>query len=165
MRRPVLLLMATLLLAGCGGGVAFHVDDPLTGSGSVDLEPRPLPLVLSWEDPDSGLAAALEAQQRYYVVFVDRAPIAPGSNLATLVDTDCERSQGCPNREWFADEGVHITRQPALVLQALVDARTSERVDAQDRHVATVVVADASGTRVGEGAITIPFLVQRAGTR
>ena len=124
-------------------------------------DPVPLPVQLTWTEPEASIQAQIDRGERYYVVFVNRPPIAPGASLASLVGDECEGATGCPDQAYFAELGVYVTAQPQLLLVRLVDQRTSERAGAADRHVATVVIADDRGVRDGEIAASIPFVVER----
>lgn len=165
MRRglPALVLVLTLATTACGEDLAFVSSGALEDGGPLTIEPAPLPLVLTWQASEDVLAS-VGAGERWFVVFVDRAPVAPGDSIGDLVDDDCLATTGCPDQSWFADRGVYVTTEPRLLLGAAMDRRTSERTGAVDRHLATVVVADGTGTRVGDTAVTLPFVVDREGS-
>ena len=158
LRVAVLALLAT---TACGGDLAFVQRGTLHAVGVVAASaPVHLPVELSWGTEDEGLAEQLGEDERYYVVFVDRAPIAPGASLLDLVG-DCRPAGDCADPALFAEQGVFVSREPRLVLTTVADRRTSQRAHAPDRHLATVVVADADGVRRGDMALTLPFTIDR----
>jgi hypothetical protein len=158
--KRALVILALVAATACGD-VQLAVSTGMQGINPPVADPVPLPVHLTWTEPDAATQAQIDGGERYYVVFVDRPPIAPGESIASLVGGDCARETGCPDQAWFADLGVYVTRLPQLFLVRLADQRTSERAGAPDRHIATVVIADDNGVRRGEIAASIPFVVDR----
>lgn len=159
MRRSLAIL--ALVAATACSDVLLVTPTGMQGLQPPVADPVPMPVRLSWTGPDVTTQAEIDDGERFYVVFVDRPPIAPGTSISSLVGGECERAPDCPNQEFFADLGVYVTRKPELFLTRLADQRTSERAGAPDRHVATVVIADGEGIRQGEIAASIPFVVDR----
>jgi hypothetical protein len=157
------LVILALVAATACGDVLLVVPTGMQGLNPPVADPVPLPVQLMWTEPDAATQAQIDDGERYYVIFVDRPPIAPGASLGSLVSGDCERETGCPDHAWFADIGVYVTQEPQLFLTRLADLRTSERAGAPDRHMATVVIADDKGVRLDEVAASIPFVVDREG--
>lgn len=158
--KQALVILALVAATACGD-VMLVAPSGMQGINPPVADPVPLPVPLTWAMPDAVTQEQIDDGELYYVVFVDRPPIAPGASIASLVSGDCERETGCPDHAWFADLGVYVTREPQLFLARLADQRTSERDGAPDRHIATVVIADDRGVRQGEIAAIIPFVVDR----
>lgn len=174
--RPagILLLTAALALTGCQtAGMQFTRETALTITSPGLREEVALPVAIQWE-PDADLASELEAAagELYYAVFVDRAPLGAGRDIADVVNSNCDRTGGCTDPESLADRGIHTTVLPRLVLDDLDDLRRRGDPDALDIHEVTIVVlrrsptADpgaVSGQRVGEASYRVEFVVAREG--
>lgn len=158
--KRALAILALMTATACGD-VLLVAPAGMQGLQPPVADPVPLPVHLTWTDPDAATQADIVDGERFYIVFVDRPPLAPGASIASLVSDECERAPECPDQAWFADLGVYVTREPQLFLTRVADQRTSERAGAPDRHVATVVIANGEGVRQGEVAATIPFVVDR----
>jgi hypothetical protein len=122
----------------------------------------------------SKLARAIEESEgeRYFAVFVDRAPIRGGKDISDMVDQECRRTPGCGDEQWFNDRGVYFTSGNAITIADVDDLRHDRDREVRDLHRATVVVmqraeepvldAAFDGARDGEGAVSVEFWVNRS---
>lgn len=162
--KPVALLLAAALLAGCGGSdLTFRRAEVFLPAPAIEARAAArLPVQLSWDlAEESDIRRRLEEGSAYFVVFIDRPPVAVGESIGALVE-ECREDEDCNDPALFAEAGIRVTRTPGLVLTTLPDRRTSTAADAPDRHVATVVLADGDGVRTDELSFTIPFTIDRS---
>lgn len=144
-------------LSGCSvSGLAFQEDHRVRIVSPKDRAEVELPVTIRWTTEDLEPASGDDS---YFAVFVDRAPIAPGENLRSLADDSCNRTEGCPDLEYFRDRYVLVTDTTSVTLDA-VPNRGGQRTSAKDRHEATIVLIDADGRRIGEAAFTVEFTVE-----
>lgn len=166
-RRPWLAAMALVLsVPACDvSSYAFRVDE------SIEIvQPRArttvaLPVTVRWTDdePPAQLRAdPLDPRAGYYAVFVDRAPIRPRDDLASLADDArlCRAQRGCPTEALLSDRGVYLTADRRVTLEFLPDLRPTARGGAKDTHEVTVVRMRGDA-RVGEAAWDQTFFVER----
>jgi hypothetical protein len=112
-----------------------------------------LPVVFRW----SSTARA----DRYFAVFVDRAPIAPGQSLLAVASPACRRTPGCFDVAYLAQHDVFVTSSHTLKLDQVPSPSTALlTTQAPGVHQATIVVLDGEGRRVGESATTVEFRVR-----
>jgi hypothetical protein len=158
------LLGLCAALSGCvPQGLAFRVDDRLTFSAPEDRATVELPVRLDWDIRDFEITPPggdPRADAGYFAVFVDSAPMPPGKPLRWLArkDTSCRAADGCPDEEYLEARGVYTTTETELVLEQLPRGDDEDR---RERHRATIVLLDASGTRIGESAFEIAFDIDR----
>lgn len=151
-------------LSGCvREGLAFKVDDRLTFTSPADRGTVALPVKLAWEIRDFDITAPgvdVRNDAGYFGVFVDTTPMPPGKPLKWLArdDDSCREADGCPDEQYLNVRGIYTTTATELVLQQL--PRTTDK-DRRERHRATIVLLDATGTRIGESAFEIVFDVDR----
>lgn len=165
MRRllPCIGLLATLLCSACvPQGQAFRVDNRLSITAPADRQEVTLPVTLRWKIEDFDVVTPgtpPRGDAGYFAVFVDRAPMPPGKDLGWLArnDRSCRASEGCPNAEYFASLNVYTTSDTELVLEQVPALSGRGR----ERHVATIVLLDGAGTRIGESAFRAVFDVDR----
>ncbi len=160
----VTVLGLCLPLSGCATqGLAFRIDERLRFVAPEDRSTVQLPVTLDWEIKDfevTGPGGQARDTEGYFGVFVDRTPMPPGKDLRWLArkDPGCRASDGCPDAEYLNSRGVYTTTDTELVLDQL--PRTSDE-DRRERHRVTVVLLDASGTRIGESAFELAFDINR----
>lgn len=165
MRRPLsaVALLATVLCTACvPQGLAFRLDDRLSITAPSDRQEVTLPVTLRWEVEDFEVAEPGSTPREdagYFAVFVDRAPMPPGEELAWLArdDKGCRVGDGCPDAEYFSNLGVYTTSKTELVLEQVRARNTAGR----ERHVATIVLLDGAGRRIGESAFDVVFDIDR----
>jgi hypothetical protein len=160
------------LLALCGAlsgcvpqGLAFRVDERLTFSAPEDRASVRLPVRLAWDIRDFEITppgGEPREDAGYFAVFVDTTPMPPGKPLRWLArnDNSCREDSGCPDQEYLEARGVYTTTETELVLEQLPRSADEER---RERHRATIVLLDATGSRIGESAFEIAFDVDREG--
>lgn len=163
---PVLLVLAVALSACVPQGLAFRVDDRLTFQAPKDRSTVQLPVTLDWSIRDFEVTGPGGAPRRgagYFAVFVDAAPMPPGKSLRWVArkDPSCRASDGCPDAAYLSARGIYTTTETQLTLEQVPRRDDSAR---RERHRATVVLLDASGTRLGESAFEIAFDVDRKAT-
>lgn len=164
---------AVLLATACQTyGMSFTRDTRI-----AVVSPRPrqildLPVVVRWR-VSSELLSTIRASdgEKYFAVFVDRAPIGGGKDIADMVDRQCRRTPGCGDEQWFNDRGVYFTHRTAVTVRDVEDRRVDRAREDKDLHRATVVVMRRAeernletlfdGTRDGEGAVSVEFYVDR----
>lgn len=167
-RRPATALLVAGLcaaLTGCAPeGLAFRTDTRLTIVSPEDRTEVSLPVMIDWDIRDFEVVEpGGEARKGagYFAVFVDTTPMPPGEALRWVArdDTSCREADGCPDAEYLAARGIYTTTDTELVLEQL--PRTGREGDPRERHRATIVLLDASGTRVGESAFEVAFDIDR----
>ena len=161
--RAVVAALTVLACTACiPQHLAFRADDRVTITAPADHSAVTLPVRLSWRVEDFDVVepgTPVHENAGYFAVFVDRAPMPAGENLAWLArkDTACAPEKGCPDAEYLAAHDVHITTDTELVLTELEEGREGRR----ERHKATIVLLDGGGTRIGESAFHVAFEVRR----
>ena len=153
-------------LSGCvPQGLAFTVDERLTFRSPQDRATVRLPVRIDWDVRDFDVVepgGEPREDAGYFAVFVDSTPMPPGKDLRWLAreDSDCREEAGCPDEAYLNARGTWTTTQTELVLDQLPRPDDEDR---RERHRASVVLLDASGTRIGESAFEIAFDVDRSG--
>jgi hypothetical protein len=166
--KPVVasLLLAPLLLTGCDtSNYAFKIDKSIDIVEPTAREKVSLPVELRWTDerpPALPKVSVSDATAHYYAVFLDRAPVAAGKSIASLIPSDeqCRPSQGCPTAQRLADLRVFLSAKPQLVVEFLRDLRPTTKGDTKDVHEVTIVRMRGD-KRVGEAAFRQTFIVRR----
>ena len=157
-------LALAVVSAGCvPDGLAFRVDQRLTFSSPEERATVELPVVLDWEIRDFDVVepgGAVQDDEGYFAIFVDRAPIPPNESLSWIgrKDRSCRAADGCPDEEYLNSRGVYTTSQTELALTSIPRTTDGDRIE---RHRVIVVLLDASGTRVGETAFELVFNLDR----
>lgn len=166
--RGIALAGVCAALAGCvPQGLAFRVDERLTFQAPEDRSTVTLPVTIDWDIRDfevTGPGGPAREDAGYFAVFVDRTPMPPGRSLRWTArdDRGCREDDGCPDAEYLEARGIYTTTETALVLEQL--PRLGDDDDPRERHRATVVLLDATGTRLGESAFEVVFDLRRVGT-
>lgn len=165
--RTTAVALCVLSTAGCQlGELQFKNDHRLTFQEPASRERVTLPVTISWSMRDfstTGLDGSSDPKQGAFAVFVDRAPMPVGKDLKWLArsDTGCKRDPRCPDAQYLADRGVHITTEPTLTLDVL--PRAADGVG-DEEHYVNVVLLDGTGHRIGESAWYRPFTSKRRST-
>lgn len=153
-----------LAVSACSvSDLQFTNDDRLTFTAPQSREVVAAPLTISWDMKDfeaTGLDGSSDPGRGAFVVFVDRAPMPAGKDLAWLArkDTSCARDPRCPDVDYLADRGIHVTTEPRLTLDVL--PRLADGVG-NEQHYVNVVLVDGTGRRIGESAWYRPFQSKR----
>ncbi len=165
--RAVAALLGLMALTGCGGGdLQFRVDDRLTFAEPGVRERVQLPVTVAWSMRDFrpvGLDGSSSDGRGVYAVFVDRAPMPVGKDVAWLArdDRSCQRDPRCPSAEYLGEQGVYLTTRPTVVVDRLPDAGDGV---GDEQHYVNVVLLDGTGARIGESAWYRPFTTRRSQT-
>jgi hypothetical protein len=143
-------------------GLSFRVDKRVEIVSPKDRAEVSLPVTLAWTVRDFNLKGAAP-DGGSFAVFVDRAPVPPGEQLAWVArdDSSCEQP-GCPNAAYLAKLGVFETTDTSLVITEIPGARNRSN-GKRDRHRAVIVLLDAQGARIGEIAYDVTFDLKRKG--
>jgi hypothetical protein len=155
------------VLSGCvPQGLAFRVDDRLTFQSPEDRATVKLPVTLDWDIRDfevTGPGGEVAEDEGYFAVFVDTTPMPPGEPLSWIArkDNSCRPADGCPDEEYLLARGIYTTTDTELVIEQLP---RNDDDDRRERHRATIVLLDASGSRIGESAFEIAFDIDREAT-
>ncbi len=169
----MLLICVLLFVSSCQtSGMSFTRDPSLRITSPSSRATVGLPVDMRW-DASRELESSIEDSdgERYFAVFVDRAPIRGGKDISDLVDRECRRTPGCGDESWFNDRGVYFTSGTSVTIRDVDDLRHDRNREDRDLHRATVVVMERAedpvldtlhdGTRDGEGAVSVQFWVDR----
>jgi len=166
MRRASSAGVALIMILTCSAcvpaGLAFRADKRLTITTPKDEAEITLPVTIRWRMKDFDVVepgTEVRKDAGYFAVFVDKAPLSPGENVRSVGagDTSCDRAAGCPDAKYLADRDIYITTDTQLVLTELPE-RTGK---GRQRHKATIVLLDGSGSRIGESAFKVDFEVRQ----
>jgi len=141
-------LAGLVVLAGAAAGNRTFRNDR-----SVDItSPAPLSIVSTPFDIN------WRGSARRYAVFVDVAPIAEGGSFRDLLDPNCQRDPRCqPGDAYLSRLGVYTATGNHVSIPSLGDLIGVSAKQPHPLHVATVVVMDGHGRRVGSGAWRVEF--------
>jgi hypothetical protein len=144
----VALASGVLVLASLGGGArAFVADRSVYITSPWPLATVTPPFTIAWRGP-----------HRRYAVFVDIPPIAPGRSFRDLAPTSCQQVRMCePSADFLTTIGVYETSTDEVSLTTLPSLTGVGSKERHPIHLATVVVVDAGGRRVGAGAWQVEF--------
>jgi hypothetical protein len=164
--RAALGLLMAVALSGCAvSGLSFRIDDRLQILRPADREEVSLPVTIEWDIDDFEVVkpdGSEDPGRGYFGVFVDRAPQPPGETVEWFAkdDDSCRVEDGCPDKQYLADRGVHTTTETQFVVETLPPP-PSDQVARRELHEVTIVLLDGNGRRIGESAFTAEFEVQR----
>ena len=150
-------LVATLLTGCASHALVATADNRLSMVQPHELQRVRLPVTIAWKANDVKTTSDLTSAGPFFAVFVDRAPVAAGTGLHTLIDKDCRRRKGCPDLDWFAQRHIYVTGQKRLTLSSLPQTNTSSRTGTDHGHTVTVVLVRQDGVRVDESAASVEF--------
>jgi hypothetical protein len=158
-RRSTAIALGLLAVApACrSDGLAFRQDRRVRIVAPRNNSVVPLPAVLRW--------TAHRMRGERFVVLIDVSPMPPGQGLDYFArdDVSCRRADGCPDAQYLANLGVHVTTGTSFTIDALRDTGTTTRTSAGDRHTATIALIDQAGVRRSEAAFQVDFIVERRG--
>jgi len=149
---------ALALLPACAvHGLSLVADDRVDIVSPADRSDVSLPVTVAWEVDDFGVGPGGGS----FGVFVDRPPQPPGHTLAWLFRDadDCAGVVGCPDDAYLALRDVHRTTGTSFTVERVTPASGERR----HFHEVTVVLLDAGGRRVGEGAWSVQFAIDEDG--
>jgi hypothetical protein len=142
----VLLLVVAMLLGvvGCSTqGLVLEQPTQLHHLRPVAFSSTAAPTHVSWTGD------ALHAGERY-LVLIDQLPMAPGSTIRSLTDDVCRSTPGCPDPTYLAQHQLYTTAGHSVKIDALPLGGPLPVNDLAGLHVATIVIVDRTGRRVGE---------------
>ena len=159
MIRLALVAAVLAALPACGvGGLSFVQDERVDIVGPKDRSEVRLPVTVDWTVEDFAVGRGAGS----FGVFVDRAPQPSGKTLAWLFrgDPGCKGTGAtlCRTPAFLAQRSVHRTTRTAFTVDQV--ARLSGSQAGRELHEVTVVLLDAEGKRVGEGAWSVQFEVE-----
>lgn len=163
-RRAAAVVLCALASAACDPGELQFRNDHRLGfeaPGARELVQVPVTVRWSMEDFEAvGLDGSNENDRGAFVVFVDRAPMPVGKDLAWLArdDDGCRRDPRCPDERYLVERGVHVTTRTSLTLAVL--PRVSDGAG-DEHHYVNIVLVDGTGRRIGESAWYRPFRTPR----
>ena len=161
-----LVAIGLCLLSGCTLQGAVRQDTRVQITHPEDGATVKVPLELEWTVEDfevTGPDGSASDNQGYFGIFLDRAPMRPGENLASLAEDDpqCQSTPGCPGRAWFERNNVFLTEDTSYRFPNLPDTRPEENLDAPDRHEIIIVMLNGKDYRIGETSFSVDFTVDR----
>lgn len=172
-RLVIIAVLVTMWATSCQTyGMSFTRDSRIDITSPQARAVLDLPVVVRWE-LSADLAEAIRTSdgEKYFAVFVDRAPVSGGKDISGMVDRECRRTPGCGGEQWFNDRGVYFTSGTSITIRDVDDRRVDRAREDKDLHRATVVVmrraeepvldALLDGTRDGEGAVAVEFYIDR----
>jgi hypothetical protein len=92
---------------------------------------------------------ALRAGERYFVI-IDQLPMPPGSTIRSMTDDVCRNTPDCPDPTYLAQHQMYTTAGHSVKIDALPLGGPLPVNDLAGLHVATIVIVDRAGRRVGE---------------
>jgi hypothetical protein len=139
-----LLVFTLLCFAGCSTqGLVLEQPTQLQHLRPVVFTSTEAPTRVSWTGD------ALHDDQRY-LVLIDQVPMAPGSTIRSLTDDVCRSTPGCPDPTYLAQHQLYTTAGHSVKIDALPLGGPLPVHDLAGLHVATIVIVDRAGRRVGE---------------
>jgi len=169
--RLVLLALAVAASACQTDGMRWRREDVITITSPGLREAVEMPVLVTWEpSPDLADQIAQDPGGILYGIFVDRAPIGRGAQLADVVGRNCSGRGGCMDEESLRDRGIHVSAIPQLLLADLDDLRRRGDPDGRDVHAVTIVVLRRGDDRedgglalerADETSYRVEFVVER----
>lgn len=155
MVRAIAAVVALSTLAACGThGLSFKLDDRVSFVTPTNHAKVALPITIRWNVKDFSTADGAS-----FGVLVDRTPPPPGKTLGWLFrnDDSCGANE-CEDADYRLQRGVLSTQSTTFTLDEI--ATIGDRNDG-DGHEVTVILLDAEGRRIGEGAWSRQFTLDR----
>jgi hypothetical protein len=150
------LVGTAVAVAGCSTqGLVLEQPTQLQHLKPASLSTTKLPFDLSWT------ARPLAAGQRYFVL-IDQQPMPPGDSIRSLTDDVCRRTPKCPDKIYFQQHFMFVTRHDHVTVQFLPLSGPFPVLDLYDLHKATIVIVDRRQNRVGEDFWSTSFYAARA---
>lgn len=169
-RLAAAAVAAVVGLSGCGlthlSDLNFRIDKRLHFLSPKSRSTVHQPVTVSWTMSDFTIAAlGSEPPTRdagYFAVFVDQAPIKPGSTMKSVAhgDAACENDPKCPNQSYLREHDVFTTTATSLRLPMIPDLTNTK--ENPQLHTITIVLMDTSGHRIGESAWELDLRIPKA---
>jgi hypothetical protein len=152
------LAVAASALTACGAsGLSFVQDKRVEIVRPHDRSKVTLPVKVAWTVKDFAVGDG----QGAFGVFVDRAPQPSGQTLAWLFrgDRSCKGTGAplCAKPQFLAQHSVYSTTERTFTVEQVIRLAGNQT---NRHHEVTVVLLDAGGKRVGEGAWSVQFKVR-----
>jgi hypothetical protein len=138
-------------VGGCSG-LEFTQDRRLHFTSPQSDALTHLPVTVSWTIKN---VRTTGADADTFGVFIDRHPIKVGHNVDSVLPKGTR-----PTRALLAESNVYVTSTDQLTLKLVPDLDNDTA--SRQRHTATVVLLDASGTRVNESSWSRQFDLPRS---
>ena len=135
-RVGVAVVALLLPLSGCLEDRSFHENDTLRFVEPLEGDFASAPLLVRWKGTPRKVAK--------WAVFLDRAPIKPGTSIEDL--------------EVQERQNLWITKEQELTID-FVPPRSTSVESRRDRHLLVVIPLDADGERIGEHAASVELTV------
>jgi len=151
MRAGAVAALVVLCSSCAVHGLALKEDRRLDITAPGDRSTVSLPVEITWTG---------SAQPASFGVFVDAAPQRPGQTLDAPFrgSRDCLRA--CLDRAYLANRNVFATTAPHVTVRHLNKAPSGQT---EHFHEVTIVLLDAGGRRIGEGAWSVRFRLRSEG--
>lgn len=154
MRTAAIAASFVITAASCTfSSAAMRLDETVRMESPAAGSTVRLPVRLDWSvDGPTRTRAA-------WGVFVDRPPVRPGSNVASVAkgDPGCEPIPGCPDEAYLLAHGIIVTADTEVTLPTIARPARNE----PDRHVVTLVALDSQRRRIGDGSWAVSFFIER----
>jgi hypothetical protein len=153
--RNAALALTFLLCAGCQPGrLQFGNDHRLSFIAPRKRQRVAPPFTIRWTIKGfdaAGLDGSADNGHGVFAAFIDRAPMPVGESLKWFARSDktCAHDPRCPDPQYLADHGVHVTTATSLRIDVL--PRVGDGVG-DEQHYVNVVLLDGTGRRIGESA-------------
>lgn len=147
--------LAAVTSACATSGLSIRQDKRVDITAPADGEKVALPARIAWSVKDFRVGSAHGS----FGVFIDQTPQRPGRTLQSLFahSEECRGLTGCPDKSFLARHNIHQTSATAFTLDHLPAKSGTSK--GRQFHEVTVVLLDAAGKRVGEGAWAVRFEV------
>jgi hypothetical protein len=160
--RVTLAAGLLLVASACGvHGLSFVQDKRVDVVRPHDRSKVRLPLTVGWTVKDFSVGPGAGS----FGVFVDRSPQPSGRTLTWLFrgDRGCTGSgaAACATPDFLAQRNVYRTTDTNFTVDQVTRLTGSQA--GRPLHEVTIVLLDAAGKRVGEGAWSVQFEVKGEG--
>jgi hypothetical protein len=167
LRAALIIAVAATLLPGCRlNDLSFKEDDRVEITSPEDQDEVTLPFEIRWTVKDFevvGPDGSDSEDAGYFAVLLDESPMPPGEGLDYFArdDESCDRSDGCPDAQYFAERGIFPTSGRSFEVTVIEDTRPTDRQSAPDDHELTIILLNGRGERIGESAFRVDVEVDR----
>lgn len=157
------MTLAAVLIgtSACGiHGLSFVSDERVDIISPNDRSKVDVPVTVRWTAKRFATGTGGGA----FGILVDRTPQRSGKTLAWLFkgDDTCKGTTGtalCASPAFLAERGVYTTTDTVFTIERV--ARLSGNQRRRQFHEATIVLLDSAGRRIGEGAWSVQFELEK----
>jgi hypothetical protein len=136
--------LAVLALGACASPGSLRADRRVRITSPAPMAPVTVPFTVKW-DADPGVG-------NRFAVFVDRAPLARGADIAGLADPTCRSHPPCPDDAYFRRQGVYVVTADEATIATLPAASGLAAQAPHPVRTLSVVALDDSGRRTSDTA-------------